>query len=327
MESRRSHCQGARQALALVVKIKKMMQLEKGAVQLLNELLGRGNHSVRLAFYQGRLTAVKLFNCNDPNGLREISLLQHIGQHSTIVDLVGIEQYDQQVYVVMELGEWGTLSSHIQHGKIPLENIRWSAVQLVCGLWHLRRRSVVWGDLKSSNIIIGEKGVKMIDFGNGRLIDEIFVCKTTDYACAPEIVLGISLLDEDALLADYWALGVCLFEMLTGKLPFYHQDPNHLKLSILHDNLELSGNGDLEDLIRRLLVKDWRRRMNLDDIVRHAYFGGCFEVICGVLKVKNPQFSDKVEWDRTLGSLIAESASVISSEELTEAEQKLFENF
>lgn len=90
---------------------------------------------------------------------------------------------------------------------------------------------------------------------------------------APEIILGATY--DDAV--DIWSLGIMIYEMLTGKTPFYSKQKKLIFNKILteHPDLEHENLSRLSaDLIRLLLNKNMNARIKIEDIFRHPFFNG-----------------------------------------------------
>ena len=135
-----------------------------------------------------------------------------------------------RVYIAMELVEGVALSAMLAEGALPVDRATRYAIQIADGLAHAHQRGVVHRDLKSANVAIAPDGrVKILDFGLAKrtadagdatatavsLTEPGMIVGTVAYM-APEVLKGGA---ADAR-SDLWALGVILFEMLTGRRPF-----------------------------------------------------------------------------------------------------------
>lgn len=136
----------------------------------------------------------------------------------------------ERVYIAMELVEGVALSALLAEGALPVDRATRYAIQIADGLAHAHQRGVVHRDLKSANVAITPDGrVKILDFGLAKrtadagdatatavsLTEPGTIVGTVAYM-APEVLKGGA---ADAR-SDLWALGVILFEMLTGSRPF-----------------------------------------------------------------------------------------------------------
>ena len=141
--------------------------------------------------------------------------------------------------------------------------------ELVLALEALHSADIIYRDMKPENIMLDERGhIRLIDFGlakrgiagSGEAGDTKTLCGTPEYL-APEIIMRVGY----GKAADWWAMGSILFEMMTGKLPFIHQNVDKMYNRICSEELEFPKNKDTGqfllsiesmDLLRGLLTKD-----------------------------------------------------------------------
>ncbi len=144
-------------------------------------------------------------------------------RHPNIVGLVDTFVCEGQHLIVMEYVPGGNLHQLIRQGSLPIDRARRIALGLCDALTRAHELNIVHRDIKPENILLaGDGTAKLTDFGVARLISEgtrltgTGTQVGTPYYMAPEAWEGTPL---DAQ-ADIWALGVVLFEMLTGQVPF-----------------------------------------------------------------------------------------------------------
>jgi eukaryotic-like serine/threonine-protein kinase len=144
--------------------------------------------------------------------------------HSGVVTVHDVGVDASGPYIVMEFVDGESLSSRLGRlGSLPPAEAARIALAVAEALDHAHRRGVVHRDIKPANILLGPGDrVRVADFGiarnllaDDRLTDSGVVLGTTPYM-APEVMSG----GEPGPLADVYALGVVLYEMLTGRLPF-----------------------------------------------------------------------------------------------------------
>lgn len=203
----------------------------EGRYQVLSEL-GRGGMGIVFQAYDKQLNeqvAIKLLSpllSADQEALdrlkREVSLARRV-THQNVIRIHDISEVNGLHYVSMEFFGGTNLKEHLRRsGPLSLLNAYQIFSQICDGLEAAHSQGVVHRDLKSQNIMIGPSGqVKIIDFGLARSVHlegmtaTGLIMGTPEYM-APEQVAGKHV-DERA---DIYALGVILFEMLTGRVPF-----------------------------------------------------------------------------------------------------------
>jgi glucose/mannose transport system substrate-binding protein len=153
---------------------------------------------------------------------REGEALRHL-RHSNIVAFVDMFPLGKQQAIVMEYVPGGSLHSLIQRGPLPVDQATRIALELSDALARAHHLNIIHRDLKPENVLMAEDGTpKLNDFGVARLLSETARLTGTGtqvgtpYYMSPEAWEGKKL---DAQ-ADIWSLGVVLFEMLSGQLPF-----------------------------------------------------------------------------------------------------------
>lgn len=208
--------------------------------------LGYGSYStVKEAYsakHQGRV-AVKLMNKkNIPQDFfakfvpREIEVLKKLSHHSSLVQCYEAIETADSIYFVMEICDNGDLLDMIKSQKFIRETQagRWFH-QLHSGVSFIHSKGIAHRDLKCENLLLDKQNnLKITDFGFARPVRSIDKLSGNDkkilsetycgsYAYAPpEILVGTPY---DPQKADVWSMGVILFAMLCGRLPF--DDTNH----------------------------------------------------------------------------------------------------
>jgi tetratricopeptide (TPR) repeat protein/predicted Ser/Thr protein kinase len=191
--------------------------------------------------------------------------------HPNIVKLLdAVEESDKQ-YLVMEYVEGGSLRDLIdEQSRLPLEAVLNIALDVADALTRAHRLSIIHRDIKPDNVLLAEDGTpRLTDFGvarlgnRSRLTQSGSVIGTYAYL-SPEACNGLEL-DERA---DIWSLGVMLFEMLTGRVPFQEASTAAILTAILTkpapdlQRLRPGAPPALIDLIYRMLEKDRDRRIS-----------------------------------------------------------------
>jgi DNA-binding SARP family transcriptional activator len=179
--------------------------------------------------------------------------------HPNIVSVFDAGEASGMLFIVMELVEGGTLG---ETRPAELRDIIRVARQICSALEHAHAQGVVHRDLKPENVLLAPDGcAKLVDFGlarsvSSRLTNEGIITGTVFYL-APELALGQGFDGR----ADLYALGVMLYELTTGRLPFTGDDPVAVITQHLHAPVvpPRAKNPDiplaLDTLIMRLLSK------------------------------------------------------------------------
>ncbi len=142
--------------------------------------------------------------------------------HPNIVSVYDVEEADGLYYIVMELVEGITLKQYIERkGKLPVREVISIAVQVSMGLEAAHNNKIIHRDIKPQNIIISKEGkAKLADFGiakaaTSEAVKENAVMGSIHYT-SPEQARG----DASDEKSDIYSLGITIYEMLTGKVPF-----------------------------------------------------------------------------------------------------------
>lgn len=176
----------------------------------------------------------------------------------------------------MEYAGGGDLLQYVKKRKrLDEETARAIFKQVVYGLGHCHCRSVLHRDVKLDNILMdGEGGIKLCDFGVSRLVKKNQIikeqCGTPAYLC-PEIIL-----DEgyEGFYADIWSLGVLLYAMVQGTVPFKANNIQDLHKLILKGDFDFAYKGvskEVKDLIRKMLVLTPEKRISITEMLNHPW--------------------------------------------------------
>ena len=177
----------------------------------------------------GETYAVKRLN---KSWIVENSLEQHVvderdvmtfTDHPFILKLHNSYWDEYYVYLVLELCLGGELFTYLRKvDKFKEQDAQFFAGSIVLAFEHLHKQSIVYRDLKPENIMLDQNGfVKLVDFGLAKIVRNRTwtLCGTPEYL-APEIVLS----KGHNKAVDYWALGVLIFELVAGVVPFQGDD-------------------------------------------------------------------------------------------------------
>ena len=203
--------------------------------------------------------------------------------HPNICTIYQVGRVDDGFFLVMELIEGQPLNELARSAKLTTQAVTRYGVQIADALAHAHDRQIVHRDLKGANVVVTPDGrVKVLDFGLARRLDRATVDAITrsqasverDRAIvgtlpymAPEVLSG----ETGSYQSDIWALGVLLYEAVTGHLPFEGTTPFSLSAAILHElprPLPPSVPPGLSAVILRCLTKDLRDRFQRASDIR-----------------------------------------------------------
>lgn len=212
---------------------------------------------------------------------REVNILREI-QHSNIITLHDIFENKTDVILILELVSGGELFDFLaEKESLSEEEATQFLKQILDGVQYLHSKRIAHFDLKPENIMLLDKNVpnpriKLIDFGIAHQIkagNEFKNIFGTPEFVAPEIVNYEPL----GLEADMWSIGVITYILLSGASPFLGETKQETLTNISAVNYDFdeeyfSNTSELaKDFIRRLLVKDPKKRMTIDDSLEHPW--------------------------------------------------------
>ncbi|KFV51509.1 Death-associated protein kinase 2, partial [Gavia stellata] len=212
---------------------------------------------------------------------REVTILQQI-LHANIIKLHDIYENKTDVVLILELVSGGELFDFLaQKESLSEEEATRFIKQILDGVNYLHSKKIAHFDLKPENIMLLDKNIsiphiKLIDFGLAHKIEDGVEFKNifgTPEFVAPEIVNYEPL----GLAADMWSIGVITYILLSGASPFLGETKQETLANITAVNYEFdeeffSNTSDLaKDFIRKLLVKDTRKRLTIQEALSHPW--------------------------------------------------------
>ncbi|KAJ8274851.1 hypothetical protein COCON_G00094760 [Conger conger] len=252
--------------------------------------IGKGNFAkVKLARHilTGREVAIKIIDKTqlNPTSLqklfREVRIMK-ILNHPNIVKLFEVIETEKTLYLVMEYASGGEVFDYlVAHGRMKEKEARAKFRQIVSAVQYCHQKHIVHRDLKAENLLLdADMNIKIADFGFsneftlGSKLDTF--CGSPPYA-APELFQGKKYNGPEV---DVWSLGVILYTLVSGSLPFDGQNLKELRERVLRGKYRIPFymSTDCENLLKRFLVLNPTKRGTLEQIMKDRWINaGCEE--------------------------------------------------
>lgn len=187
-------------------------------------------------------------------------------RHPNIIEIYTIFEEGEDVYLVFEYIDGETLDKKLaREVRIPFYQVKEITTEVAKALSYAHKKNIIHRDIKLSNIMISRDGfVKVMDFGLAKLSREVLSrISSTEIVgspayMAPEQEKGIFLKES-----DIYSLGVCIYEMLTGDIPFSGPDYHYQKENMLYTPLSASVYGlekELDKIMTKILAPNPQER-------------------------------------------------------------------
>lgn len=212
--------------------------------------------------------------------LTENRVLQ-MTNHPFLTSLKYSFQTHDRLCFVMEYVNGGELFFHLSRERVFSEDrTRFYGAEITMAIQYLHKLGVIYRDLKLENLLLDKEGhIKLTDFGLCK--EEITYGATTKTFCGtPEYLAPEVLEDNDyGRAVDWWGVGVVMYEMMCGRLPFYSKDHEVLFELILVEEIKFPARLSevAKALLSGLLQKDPAKRLgggegDAEDVKKHIFF-------------------------------------------------------
>lgn len=224
----------------------------------------------------------------------ERRILSDVVGHPFITELITTFSDRDSLYMLLDYVPGGELFSYLRrHRRFPEEWAQFYAAEIVLVLEYLHddQGGVAYRDLKPENLLLDGQGhVKLVDFGfakrlgsrDSRPVETYTLCGTPEYL-APEVIQN----KGHTIAVDWWALGILIYEFLTGYPPFWHQNPIEIYKQIIEKPVlfpaEPPISPNAQNIIRSFCTVDRSRRLG--------------NLIGGTRQVKEHQFFEGIDWN------------------------------
>ncbi|CAO3631048.1 unnamed protein product [Mucor hiemalis] len=225
--------------------------------------------------------------------IREAHIMMLL-RHPHIVQLKNLVAVGPYFYILMDYVNGGQLLHYIvKRQKLSEHNSRHFSRQIVSALNYMHRNSIVHRDLKIENILIDKAGknIKIIDFGLSNLFcpeRRLTTYCGSLYFAAPELLQANPYRGPEI---DVWSLGVVIYVMVTGSVPF-----DDKSMPGLHDKIKRGLvaypahiSSECKDLLSKIFVTEPTKRILLADVIRHPWMNqGYKKIIKSYLPLRLP---------------------------------------
>ena len=210
-------------------------------------------------------------------------------EHPFIVKLHYAFQTEGKVYLILDFMRGGDLYTRLskeQCWKLKEVDVRFYAAELVLALGHLHKLGIIYRDLKSENLLLNADGhIALTDFGLSKEnIDRSYsVCGTWEYM-APEVICGKGY----SYSVDWWSLGVLMYEMLVGYVPFEGENKKETMHKVMRSTIIYPNSISVEStsLLKALMKRNPLKRLGSGE--------------AGTEEIKVHSFFDSINWEDLL---------------------------
>ncbi|KAI9296578.1 Pkinase-domain-containing protein [Neoconidiobolus thromboides FSU 785] len=223
---------------------------------------------------------------------QELRLLPLL-DHPNIVKVYEVIEDEERYMIVMEHISGGELFQYIvKNRRVNERESRYFFRQIVSALQYCHHNSIIHRDMKPENLLLDSKmQIKLIDFGFASFYHPEGTLSTfcgSPYYASPEMVRGLDYVGPEV---DIWSLGVTLYTMLSGKLPFNAYNLKSFQRKVTRGEYEIPVyfSKEVTDLIRCTLNTDRRKRISIDNIRLHPWTNaGYSDLPSGHLMIRPP---------------------------------------
>ena len=218
-------------------------------------------------------------DADDNSVLEEVNLLKGIN-HKHICQLYECITTVDSYFLIMDFCKEGNLENKL---KLPIkyseDQIKYLAYQIFSAVQYLNKNNYMHTDIKPVNILIDEIiknendedlfNIKLLNFGSYGEIESNNNVNTLPYYIAPEVINN-----KYDVTSDVWSIGVIIYQMFYGEVPFGGDNINELYSNINRAQITqtLNASSNLRDLLDLIFVKDCKKRINVNKCLEHNWF-------------------------------------------------------
>ncbi len=265
----------------------------------IQSLIGKGNSGNVFLVKCSRNKRLYALKCMEKSKIRHLKQIQHAKnelhviktiRHPFCTAYVQCYQDHSKLYILQEWVSGGELFNQMQNDQTFKESAaNFYAANVLCAIEYLHNYGIIYRDLKPENLLLDQDGyIKIADFGFAKNIAEtgrtFTICGTPEYQ-APEVIYKKGTTKE----ADYWSLGILIYEMLVGYTPFRSTNDEPYQIYqqarsgrfVIPKSLNLSK--DAQDIIRKLIVVNPNERLGSGK--------------GGILRIKSHPWFTNIDWN------------------------------
>lgn len=251
--------------------------------------IGKGNFAkVKLAKHMttGRQVAIKVIDRMQlsPSGIqklfREVRIMKAL-DHPNIVKLFEVIETERYLYLVMEYASGGEIFDYLaSNGRMKEKDARTKFRQMISAVHYCHQKFIIHRDLKAENLLLDQDmNIKIADFGFSNEYSfenklDTF-CGSPPYA-APELFQGRKYTGPEV---DVWSLGVILYTLASGSLPFDGSNLKELRERVIKGKYRVPFylSTDCESLLKKFLVVNPTKRITLEAAMKDKWLNAGFE--------------------------------------------------
>ncbi|KAK3935229.1 kinase-like domain-containing protein [Diplogelasinospora grovesii] len=254
---------------------------------------------------RSKVYALKILRKTEVIRLKQIDHVRHerqiladVSGHPFVTNMLASFSDHDFLYILLDYVPGGELFSYLRrYRRFDEDTARFYAAEIVLVLEYLHEQQggIAYRDMKPENLLLDAEGhIKLVDFGFAKRlgnneddhpVETYTLCGTPEYL-APEVIHN----KGHSTAVDWWALGILLYEFLTGYPPFWHQNPIEIYKQIVEQPVvfpqELEISKEAQDIIQQFCTVDRSRRLG--------------NMSGGAARVKAHPFFAGVDWDAVL---------------------------